>query len=64
MKINQIKEFKSIINTCFKGKAIKETKFGNYDAVIVEVSGMAYHTGSHTFYLEADDPLPTGFQLS
>lgn len=64
MSLNETKEFRSIINTSFTGKAIREVKFGNFDAVIVEVSGMAYHTGSHIFYLEKNDPLSDGFQLS
>lgn len=63
MEVNQEKEFKSIINTSFTGKAVRETKFSKFDAVIVEVSGMAYHTGSNTFYLEENDPLSDGFQL-
>lgn len=45
------------------GKAVKLTKMWKFDAVIVEVSGMAHHTGKHSFYLEDDDPLSEGFQL-
>lgn len=63
MSLNQEKGFRSIIDTCFTGKAVKETKFGDFEAVIVEVSGMAYHTGNHTFYLEENDLLSEGFQL-
>lgn len=61
--INQEKEFQSIIGTSFTGKAVKLTKQWQFEAVIVEVSGMAYHTGSHSFYLEDADPLNEGFQL-
>ncbi|XP_015926782.1 trans-L-3-hydroxyproline dehydratase [Parasteatoda tepidariorum] len=63
MTLNQSKEFRSLIGTAFSGKAVEETIFSEYKSVIVEVSGMAYHTGSHTFYLEKGDPLGTGFQL-
>ncbi|XP_054724385.1 trans-L-3-hydroxyproline dehydratase-like [Uloborus diversus] len=64
MKLQQEKEFRSIIGTSFRGKIVEEVKFHGYDAVVVEVSGKAYYTGSHTFYLEPDDPLAKGFQLS
>lgn len=64
MNLNQEKEFKSIIGTSFTGKAVEKTVFKKFDAVIVEVSGMAYHTGSNTFYLEENDPLTEGFQLA
>ncbi|GBM03236.1 Trans-L-3-hydroxyproline dehydratase [Araneus ventricosus] len=63
MQRNEEKEFKSIIGTTFTGRVIDETTVGNFPAVIVEVSGMAYHTGDHTFYLECHDELKEGFQL-
>ena len=63
LSLNQDKEFKSIIGTSFTGKAVKLTKMWKYEAVIVEVSGMAYHTGSHSFHLEENDSLTEGFQL-
>lgn len=63
MSLDQEKEFKSIISTSFTGKAVKLTKMWKFDAVTVEVSGMAHHTGKHSFYLEDNDPLSEGFQL-
>ncbi|KAF8797226.1 Trans-L-3-hydroxyproline dehydratase like protein [Argiope bruennichi] len=60
---NEIKEFKSVIGSTFTGRIIDETTVGDFPAVIVEVSGMAYHTGDHTFYLEYRDELKEGFQL-
>ncbi len=35
----------SIIDTPFEGKFVEETKVGEYDAVITEVSGTAQITG-------------------
>ncbi|XP_035208375.1 trans-L-3-hydroxyproline dehydratase-like [Stegodyphus dumicola] len=61
--LNQPREFKSIIDTSFTGKAVSETKFGNFDAVVVEVCGMSYHIGKHVFYMESNDPLNYGFLL-
>lgn len=54
---------KSMIDTCLKGKLVKETKVGNLKAFIAEVSGRAYMTGTHLFFLEEDDPLPEGYVL-
>lgn len=40
---------------------LQEAKFGNYNAVIVEVSGEAFYTGTATFTVEEEDPLKHGF---
>lgn len=41
---------------------IKEiTRYGNYTAVIPEVSGTAFFTGANTFYFDDEDPLKSGF---
>ncbi len=43
------------------GKPVKTTRCGKFDAVVVEVSGRGYYTGSATYTLEQDDPFQTGF---
>lgn len=53
----------SITGSVFKGKVLEETGFGNYKAVIPEVSGSAYITGRHTFLLDPKDPFKNGFLL-
>ncbi|MDP2036208.1 MAG: proline racemase family protein [Ignavibacteria bacterium] len=53
----------SIIGTKFSAKVIKETKFGEYNAVIPEVEGNAFITGKNIFYINPDDPLRKGFIL-
>lgn len=53
----------SIISTVFTGKVLEETKVGDFDAVIPEVSGRAFITGFNHFVLEPDDPVGTGFFL-
>lgn len=40
---------------------LQEAKFGDYNAVIVEVSGEAFYTGTATFTVEEEDPLKHGF---
>lgn len=47
----------------FTGKAIGQTKCGDMDSVIVEVSGQAFYSGSNTFMLEENDDLKAGFLL-
>ncbi|MCK5542141.1 MAG: proline racemase family protein [Desulfobacterales bacterium] len=42
-------------------KVVDETKYGQYDAVIPEVSGTASFTGHHKFYFDSKDLLNKGF---
>ena len=49
--------------TMFKAKVLQETKVGEFDAVITDVTGSAYVTGMHTFVVDPDDPLRHGFSL-
>lgn len=55
---------KSIIETVMQGKVIEETKVGDFEAVITEVSGTAYISGFNQLVLDPDDPLPEGFRVS
>ena len=41
--------------------SLQEAKFGDYNAVVVEVSGEAFYTGTATFTIEEEDPLKYGF---
>ena len=50
--------------TLFKARVIEETKIGEFQAVIPEVTGSAYVTGMHTFLIDPDDPLQEGFRLT
>ncbi|XP_049626205.1 trans-3-hydroxy-L-proline dehydratase [Suncus etruscus] len=62
--LNQTRSFKSsTTGSEFTGKAVREAKCGDFKAVIVEVSGQAYYTGTATFTVEAADPLKDGFLL-
>lgn len=47
----------------FSGKAVEETKLGDFRAVKVEVGGKGWYTGSATFTLEEEDKLGKGFLL-
>ena len=63
-KLHQMRTFESgATGSLFTAKAIKETKCGEFDAVVVEVCGHGYYTGESTFIAEDDDPLKGGFLL-
>lgn len=63
IKLNEEITIESILGTTFKASPIKETTFGNYKAVIPEVSGTAFITGKNEFWIDPDDPLKHGFIL-
>jgi trans-L-3-hydroxyproline dehydratase len=53
----------SIIGTRFTGRVTQAAEFGGYPAVIPEISGRAWITGRHEFWVAPDDPLRDGFIL-
>jgi len=53
----------SIVGTVFRARIVAELSVGDRQAVVPEVSGMAYRTGRHTFELDPADPLGEGFVL-
>lgn len=53
----------SIIGSLFYAKLIKETKVGEYEAVVPVIRGSAHITGISQFMVDPDDPFPAGFQL-
>ncbi|AZR74638.1 proline racemase [Anoxybacter fermentans] len=64
----QIKEnedfiYESITGTTFRGRIIGQTKVGEFDAVIPEITGSAYITGFNHFVIDPEDPLKYGFSL-
>ncbi|XP_042325942.1 trans-3-hydroxy-L-proline dehydratase isoform X1 [Sceloporus undulatus] len=64
IQLNQIRTFRSSsTGSLFTGKAIKETKCGDHNAVVVEVAGESFYTGTSTFTFEEEDPLKYGFLL-
>ncbi len=63
IKVDESIIIESIIGSTFSVKVVATTTFGNYDAVIPEVSGNAYITGKNTFWINPEDPLKNGFIL-
>ena len=63
LKLGEMVVNESIIGTSFTGKVLEETKVGDFDAVITEVSGKAFMTGFNQWVVEEDDPVAEGFFL-
>ena len=63
IKLGESIIIESIIGSTFSVKVVGTTTFGNYDAVIPEVSGNAYITGKNIFWINPEDPLKNGFIL-
>ena len=51
----------SILGTLMSVRAVEETRYGPYNAVIPEVGGTASYTGRHEFCFDPADPLRQGF---
>ncbi|XP_048342638.1 trans-3-hydroxy-L-proline dehydratase isoform X1 [Sphaerodactylus townsendi] len=64
IQLRQTRTFRSsTTGSLFTGKAVQEAKCGDHKAVIVEVSGESFYTGTSTFTIEENDPLKYGFLL-
>jgi proline racemase len=63
LKLGEVMVNESIIGTTFTGKVLEETKVGEFDAVIPEVSGRAFITGFNQWVVEEEDPVAEGFFL-
>tara|TARA_R110000764_G_scaffold79456_1_gene158286 strand:- start:358 stop:1383 length:1026 start_codon:yes stop_codon:yes gene_type:complete len=54
----------SIIGSQFNGKIIEATQVNGHPAVIPQISGRGWITGTHQHMLDPDDPWPEGYKLS
>ena len=64
MQVGQSFEATSIIGSRFTGKIIKPARVGDRAAIIPEISGRGWITGTHQHMLDPDDPWPGGYRLS
>ena len=51
------------LGTVFTGRLLRETKVGEYKAVVPSLSGTAWITGFAEYGLDEQDPFPEGFTL-
>ena len=56
-------EIESIIGTSFHVRAVEEVQVGSSAGIVPEVTGSAYVTGRHEFFVGPHDPLSAGFLL-
>ena len=54
---------RSIVDTEFTGRVVRDTEIAGLPSVVSEVEGSAYRTGEHVFTLDPGDPLEDGFLL-
>ncbi len=61
LNLNEKITVESILGSTMDVRVVEKTTFGDYDAVIPEVTGTAHITGEHLFCFDPDDPLKDGF---
>ncbi|MDA0663794.1 MAG: proline racemase family protein [Proteobacteria bacterium] len=54
----------SVIDSTFGGRILGETTVGGQAAILPEISGRAWITGTHQHMLDPADPWPEGYRLS
>lgn len=54
---------RSVIGSSFNGRIIKTTRVGDKDAIIPELSGRAWLTGTYQHMLDPTDPWPEGYRI-
>ena len=57
-------EATSLIGSTFTGKIVAEAQVGDTTAIIPEISGRGWITGTHQYMLDPSDPWPEGYRLS
>jgi proline racemase len=64
MQVGETFTARSILNSEFHGRIAETTKLGETQAIIPEITGRAWITGTHQHMLDPDDPWPEGYRLS
>ncbi|AVO38923.1 trans-3-hydroxy-L-proline dehydratase [Pukyongiella litopenaei] len=64
MRRGQVLEARSIIGSTFAGRIAEMAEVAGAPAIIPEVSGRGWITGTHQHLLDPDDPWPGGYRLS
>ena len=63
LKIGEVLKHDSIVDSQFLGVAKAQVSSDGYDAILPQVTGMAYKTGESVFTVDPRDPLTPGFVL-
>ena len=54
----------SLLGSEFQGRILAATQVGGRPAILPEIAGQAWITGTHQWMLDPSDPWPTGYRLS
>jgi proline racemase len=63
LALNEDFRHEGILGTVFTGRLVKETRVGEYKAVVPTITGTAWITGLATYGIDPDDPFPNGFTV-
>jgi proline racemase len=64
MKEGEVLIHESIIGSRFTGKILELTEVAGRKAIVPQITGRAWITGEHHYYLDPTDPYPQGYVLS
>ena len=64
MQVGETFTAQSIIGSKFNGRIAAEVTLGDLPAIIPEITGRAWITGTHQHMLDPSDPWPGGYKLS
>jgi len=64
MRVGETFTARSIIGSEFRGRIAATTTVGDMPAIVPEITGRAWITGTHQHMLDPDDPWPEGYRLS
>ena len=59
-----VRTARSVIGSTFQGRVVAEATVGGRPAIVPEISGRAWITGTHQHMLDPADPWPEGYKLS
>lgn len=63
LPLNQDFHHEGPLGTIFTGRLVRETKVGDYKAVVPTLSGQAWITGFAQYVVDPEDPFPNGFTV-
>lgn len=64
MAVGQRLHMRSIIDSEFVGEIVADTQLAGQAAILPQISGRAWITGTHQHMLDARDPWPEGYRIS
>ncbi len=63
MEVGESYIARSVINSRFDGRIVQTTEVGDKDAIIPELSGRGWITGTYQHMLDPTDPWPAGYRI-